>query len=44
MIDKLLRGVIVNLFGMATTALTAIGLVYLELRYDFAFYGLVYGS
>lgn len=43
MIDKLLRGFIVTLFGIATTALTAIGLVYLELRYDCAIYGFVYG-
>jgi hypothetical protein len=43
MIDKLVRGVIVTLFGIATTALTAIGLVYLELRYDCAIYGFVYG-
>ena len=43
MIDKLLRGVIVALFGIATTILTSAGLVYLELHYDCAIYGFVYG-
>lgn len=40
---RVLRGAIVTLFGLATTLLTAFGLVYLELRYDFSLYGLVYG-
>jgi len=39
---KIIKGLIVTLCGVATTILTAAGLVYLELRYDFAFYGLVY--
>ncbi len=43
MIDRVLRGTIVTLFGIATTVLTAIGLVYLELRFDCAIYGFVYG-
>ncbi len=37
------RALIVTLCGVATTALTAIGLVYLELNYDCAIYGFVYG-
>jgi hypothetical protein len=40
--DKTLRGLIVALFGIATTLLTAAGLVYVELRYDFSIYGYVY--
>jgi hypothetical protein len=40
--DRLLRGFIVTLFGVGTTLLTAVALVYLELRYDCAFYGYVY--
>lgn len=31
------------MFGIATTLLTAAGLVYMELRYDCAIYGFVYG-
>jgi hypothetical protein len=41
--DRLIKGFIVTLFGIATTVLTAFGLVYLELRYDCAIYGFVYG-
>ena len=41
--DRFLRGAIVSFFGIDTTILTAIGLVYLELHYDCAIYGLVYG-
>jgi hypothetical protein len=41
--DRMLKGLIVTLFGVATTALTAAGLVYLELRYDCAIYSFVYG-
>ncbi len=40
--DRMLRGFIVILFGVATTLLTAAGLVYLELRYDCAIYSFVY--
>jgi hypothetical protein len=43
MIDRLLRGTLVTLLGIATTVLTAAGLVYLELRYDCAIYGFLYG-
>lgn len=41
--DRFFRGTIVMLLGMATTALTAWGLVWLELRYDCAIYSFVYG-
>lgn len=41
--DRMLRGLIVTLFGVATTLLTAAGLVFLELRYDCAIYSFVYG-
>jgi hypothetical protein len=40
--DKMLYGFFVTLFGIATTLLTAAGLVYLELHYDCAIYGYVY--
>jgi len=43
MADRLLRGLIVTLFGISTTLLTAAGLVYLELKQDCAIYGFVYG-
>ena len=41
--DRLLRGILVTALGIGTTVLTAVGLVYLELRYDCAIYGFVYG-
>ena len=41
--DRFLRGLLVALFGIATTVLTAAGLVYVELRYDTAIYSFVYG-
>ncbi|HUV68275.1 MAG TPA: hypothetical protein VMW15_01345 [Terracidiphilus sp.] len=40
--DRMLRGLIVTGFGVATTLLTAAGLVVLELRYDCAIYSFVY--
>jgi hypothetical protein len=40
---RIIKGLLVTLCGVATTVLTAMGLVYLELKQDFAFYGLVYG-
>ncbi len=42
MMDRVLRGFIVTLFGIGTTLLTAAALVYLELHYNCAFYGYVY--
>jgi hypothetical protein len=41
--DRIVRGTLVTLAGMATTLLTAAGLVYLELRHDVAIYSFVYG-
>ena len=41
--DRFLRGLIVTLFGVATTLLTAAGVVYLEIHYDCAIYSFVYG-
>ncbi|MGA2635298.1 MAG: hypothetical protein ABSF16_13770 [Terracidiphilus sp.] len=40
--DRIVKGFIVTLFGIATTVLTAAGLVYMELHYDCAIYGFVY--
>jgi hypothetical protein len=40
--DRIVKSLIVTLFGIATTVLTAAGLVYMELRYDCAIYGFVY--
>ncbi len=40
--DRIAKGLIVTIFGIATTVLTAAGLVYMELRYDCAIYGFVY--
>ena len=41
--DRMLRGLLVALLGIATTVLTAMGLVYVEWRYDTAIYSFVYG-
>jgi len=41
--DRMVKAFLVTLIGIATTILTAAGLVYLELRYDCAIYGMVYG-
>ena len=41
--DRIIKGLIVTFFGIATTVLTAADLVYLELHYDCAIYGFVYG-
>ena len=39
--DRFLRGIVVTMLGIATTVLTAVGLVYLEVHYDCAIYGFV---
>jgi hypothetical protein len=41
--DRIVKSLVVTLFGVTTTVLTAMGLVYMELRYDCAIYGFVYG-
>ena len=43
MTDRQLRGVMVTRCGISTTLLTAAGVVYLELRFDCAIYGFVFG-